>query len=721
MILKNLLFYKIILVLSLSSFAFIPPPPDEGMFPLPMIRQLNLNEAGLKIPVNEIYNPNEPSLIDALVRVDGCTGSFVSPDGLILTNHHCSFGAVQRVSTTEQNYLENGFKADSREDEIPAAGLTCRITVDYEDVSARVLSAANKENDFAARSEAIIKIRKEIEAEAEKMEAGIKAEVAEMFAGESYILFKYQTINDVRLVYIPPRSIGEFGGETDNWMWPRHTGDFSFLRAYVAPDGSPASYSPDNVPYKPKKHLQVEANGASENDFVFLLGYPGRTFKHQPSFFLEYQNEILLPYISTLYNYIIRRYEEYGEEDPEFALSTATFIKSMANVAKNYRGKLQGIKRLNLIERRKDEERKLQEFINNNNSLNKNYGSLLPEIEQVYDDKISSGRRALFFTNLSTRVSLYRLAENYIHYLEDIQKPDNERRDRFKEANLPFISTTLNSIYRNYREEVDKDVFYRMLLDASEAPELAELQPVSNLLKNGRESEVGIKNFINNIYSGSIVTDFDKFVRLFELDNDEALNDPLINFAKEIEELEKIETQREREREGKLNILLPQYMSAKREWQQKTFVPDANSTLRLTYGYVKGYNPADAVYYSPFTTRKGVIEKASDEGDYYMEKEIAARFAEKDNTRFIKNDLKDVPVALLYNTDTSGGNSGSPILNAEGKVVGVNFDRVFEATINDFTWSEQYSRSIGVDIRYILWVTEKIGGADNLLHEMGIK
>ena len=252
---KTLLLFLLPLLL-----AVIPTIPDEGMYPLSEIRKLDLNSAGLKIDIDEVYNPDGVSLTDALVRIGGCTGSFVSEEGLILTNHHCSFGAVQKVSTVENNYLENGLVAKTREEEIPAAGLTCRITVSYEDVSTKILSAANSVNDFTERINAISAAIKQIVSEEEKKDSTIKAEVSEMFAGQSYVLFRYKTINDIRLVYVPPRSIGEFGGESDNWVWPRHTGDFSFLRAYVAPDGSPASYSKDNVPYHPKKYLTVNTN-----------------------------------------------------------------------------------------------------------------------------------------------------------------------------------------------------------------------------------------------------------------------------------------------------------------------------------------------------------------------------------------------------------------------------------------------------------------------------
>ena len=287
-------------ILSLLVLAMFPSVPDEGMFPLSEISNLDLNSAGLKISVDEVYNPNGVSLVDALVKVGGCTGSFVSPEGLIITNHHCSFGAVRRARTIENNYLENGFLAETREEEIPAEGFTCRITDSYQDVSSEILEAANKVDDITDRIKVIRKKTKEILKREEEKDSKIKAEVSEMFVGQSYVRFRYKTVKDGRLVYIPPLSIGEFGGETDNWVWPRHTGDFSFLRAYVAPDGSSADYSEENVPFTPKKFLEVNPSGVNEEDFVFLLGYPGRTYKHQPSQFLKFQREYQLPYISKL-------------------------------------------------------------------------------------------------------------------------------------------------------------------------------------------------------------------------------------------------------------------------------------------------------------------------------------------------------------------------------------------------------------------------------------
>ena len=309
---------KTILFTTLMVFGILQSgytPPDEGMFPLSEIHKLDLKKAGLKIDQNEIYNPNGTSLVDALVNVGGCTGSFVSNEGLIITNHHCAFSAVQQASTPENDYLNKGLVAKSHEEEIEAKGLTCRITDSYEDVSDRVLGAVAQVTDPASRLQLINTTMKNIAAEAEKKDPSIKAEVSEMFIGKTYVLFRYKTILDVRLVYVPNRQIGEFGGETDNWVWPRHTGDFSFMRAYVGKDGKPAKYSKDNVPYTPKKFLKVNANGTDEEDFVFILGYPGRTFRHRPAEFIEYQQKFVLPYVSELYDFQNKTMENAGKKD----------------------------------------------------------------------------------------------------------------------------------------------------------------------------------------------------------------------------------------------------------------------------------------------------------------------------------------------------------------------------------------------------------------------
>ncbi len=710
---KNFL-YGILLVAIFLFAAMTPFSPDEGMFPLSEIHKIDLKKAGLKISVDDVYNPDGVSLIDALVNVGGCTGSFISPEGLIITNHHCAFGAVQRASTTENNFLENGFLAKERNEEIKAQGVVCRITDSYEDVSEKILNAANSAEDVSERAEAISKEINKIEKEEEEKDPTITAVVSEMFTGQSYVLFRYKTIKDVRLVYVPPRAIGEFGGESDNWVWPRHTGDFSFMRAYVAPDGSSAPYSEENVPYHPKKYLNINANGVGEGDFIFILGYPGRTFKHQPSQFLIYQQEFQLPYISELYDWLINYYEEKGADNPEFALDISTTIKGLANVMKNYRGKLKGLDRLDLVRKKQEEEKQLQSFINNNPELKDKYGNLLDKIDEVYTEILDEGRLPLVLSQLSRQSTAYRLAELLIQYHNELDKPEADRRFKNKED---FLVAT-SHLYSGFDTEIDKDITSKILSDAVEFPELKNVEPFSHF-SSGRNS---VENFLNKIFNNSIVFTQEHFENLAGKSVKEinSLDDPWIDFVRKVQDVKQERQKRSELREGKLNILLAQLMDAKKRWLNKSFVPDANRTLRLTYGYIKGYSPADAVYYEPITTLTGVIEKGKKSGEYKLPEKIRELYKNKDFGMFKSDKLNDVPVALLYNTDTSGGNSGSPIMNAYGELIGVNFDRAYEATINDYTWSAKYSRSIGVDIRYVLWITQKVGGADFLLKEMGV-
>ena len=714
---KNILFIFSLFILITLSFGYIPSKPDEGMFPLSDIKNINLNEKGLKISVDEVYNPNGVSLVDALVRIGGCTGSFVSDEGLIITNHHCVFGVVSNVSTVENNYLENGFLARTREEEIPAKGLSCRITDSYQDVSAEVLEAANKVDDISKRTTAISNKIKEIIDREQKKDSTIIADVSEMFVGEQYILFRYKTINDIRLVYVPPRSIGEFGGESDNWVWPRHNGDFSFVRAYVAPNGVSAKYAKENIPYHPKKFLQVNPNGVNEEDFVFILGYPGRTFKHQPSQFLIMQEKYQLPYIQDLFSWLINLYEKRGENDPEFALSIASTIKGLANTEKNYRGKIQGLQRLQLVKKKQDEEKLLQQYIDSDQILKGKYGNVLNEISEVYKGIFESGRRSLVLSMLSRNVNYYRLAELFIDYKNEMMKPEGERKSIYREDRKNEFYSALTNLYNNFRPDLEPQIFYKILNDATAFDELKDIEPFKSFGKVKDKQK-----YIADLYEESFIKNSKEYFDLLE-NNDEAIDkidDPFINIVKQTVGLANSEMKQSQLRDSELNILLAKLNDVKRQWLNKSFVPDANSTLRLTYGYVRGYSPADATYFSPLSTVTGMIEKGKDNGEFKLNQKLKELYERKDFGNFINPKLNDLTVAFIYNMDTSGGNSGSPIMDAYGRLVGVNFDRSFEATINDYTWSEKYSRSIGVDIRFVLWVTQKIGGADFLLKEMGV-
>jgi hypothetical protein len=693
--------------------------PDEGMYPINEILKLDLPSKGLKINPAEIYSKDK-SLVFAIVSV-GATGSFVSPDGLFVTNHHVAFGAVQAASTRDNDYIRNGFLARTKAEEIQAKGMTARITESFQDVSEEVLSAVGPTVDYAERTRAIEKRIKEIVARTEKENPGKRAEVAEMFIGKTYILFVYTYLKDIRLVYVPPRSIGEFGGEEDNWMWPRHTGDFSFLRAYVAPDGSPADYSPQNVAFRPKRYLKLDPHGVSEGDFIFLLGYPGRTYRHYAASYLAYEEEIRMPYVADWYAWQIDLMEKMGAGDRGVALQHAARIKGLANTMKNYRGKLKGMKRLGLVERRRQEEKSLQKFIESDEKRRAQYGTVLAEIEKVYDEMRSRAESGMILDYLRSSVSMLNRACTVYEAAKERQKPDLERESAYMDRNFAQTKQRLLLSLRNYYEPTDKAIFRELLKRASRLAESFRLKAVDDIFKSDF-SETAIDGYIEKAYAAARLNDPKFVVDLLGRTPEQvaAVQDPFLDLAKalylEIQEAR----ERQRAQRGALATLYARLSDVKELYQGKAFIPDANGTLRLTYGRIKGYSPADAVYYKPLTTLEGVLEKTTGIEPFDTPAALAALFKARDFGGFEHPQLQDVPVCVLYDTDTTGGNSGSPVLNARGELVGINFDRTYEATINDYAWSEQYSRSIAVDIRYVLWVTQKFAGADFLLREMGI-
>ncbi|MEW6702713.1 MAG: S46 family peptidase [Bacteroidota bacterium] len=703
----------------------IPALPDEGMYPLSGIDKVDLQKAGLKIGPKEIYNPNGVGLVDALVNLSGCTGSFISENGLIITNHHCAFGAITRASTVEKNYLDNGFLAKTLDEEIPSQGYTARITESYQDVSDIILGAIQNATEPAERTKIIAKKIKELSDAASNEKESIVAEVSEMFTGKNYLLFKYRIIRDVRLVYAPPQLIGNFGGETDNWIWPRHTGDFSIMRAYVAPDGKAAPYSKDNVPFKPKKFLKINPQGIEEGDFVFVLGYPARTFRHRPSYYLQYQQEYLLPYISNLYQFAIEAMQEISAGNKELELIFAPRIKGLANTMKNYQGKLKGLKKINLIAQKQEEEKLLRTFINTDPKLKSKYGNLFNEIHNVFDKINENAQADLWLKQIFNFSPTLSLANFIFTYIEEMQKPEAERKSGFQEKN---IAQTLSGIeVKNYNPDFEEAMMMKMLTDAAAFKQSQRIASVDELLEgNGTNSEEIFQEFITNSILNSKLHDKEFFNSLLKKTPEEiaSIQDPLFIFTKKVRMQNMVITKENERNEGKLNKLYGNLVEVKMQWKKTNpagFIPDANSTLRLTYGYIKGYNPADAIHYEPFTSIDGVIEKGNlGHEEFAVPDKVRTLYDKKDFGKYASKKTGKLPVAMLYNTDTTGGNSGSPVLNSYGELIGVNFDRTYEATINDFAWNESFSRSIGVDIRYVLWVMDKFSGADNLLKELNM-
>lgn len=710
-------------LITLGAFQFSAITPEEGMFPLSEIQKVDLKKAGLKIDQKEVYNPNGLSLIDALVNVGGCTGSFLSDAGLIITNHHCAFESVQLASTPENDYLTNGFVAKTMEQEIPAKNLTCKITDSYEDVSDKILSSVKDVNDPVERINAINKKIAEIIKEEQAKDASIKPEISEMFIGRTYVLFRYKIIKDVRLVYIPQRAIGEFGGESDNWVWPRHTGDFSFLRAYVAKDGSAATYSKENVPYKPKKFLKVNPNGANDGDFVFILGYPGRTFRNYPAKYVEYQEKFQLPYISSLYEWQNDQMAQTSV-NKELELKQASRIKRKANVLKNYKGKIKGLSGIQLVNQKYAQEKELQKFIDADPNLKTQYGSLMNNIEMVYNEIFADAKKYLVMEQLIPSSNALSAANIMLQMRKKIEAAKVEEQEKIYKEQASAAKKQINALYDTYVLETEKRLLKRALLDGLNLPaaEQYNVIPAYSYTKY-KNHDAFVNKYVDQLFAK---TKFNSEKYLSDaldltLKNFMELKDPMLELAvNAVTEVEK-KNAIQKVRNGKLNKLLADFVNVSILFKKTDFIPDANSTLRLTYGHVKGYTPVDATYMKPTTTLTGLIEKGTKEGDYYLPDYIRELYKKKDFGPWLTNDRKDVPIAFLYDMDTTGGNSGSPIMDENGNLVGVNFDRAFEATINDFAWNESYSRSIGCDIRYVLWVAQKVDKADNVIKELGLK
>ncbi len=681
--------------------------PDGGMYPINTLHQIPLKKAGLRITENDIYNPNGTGLLQAIVQIGGCTGSFVSGQGLIITNHHCSFSSLAPYSSTVNNLFEKGYLARSNKDELPMKGLSCKIMEDHSDVSAEVLAGTDTINDPLRKKTAIEKNMSKVSQLAQLKNDKLEVEISEMLPGKSYILFSYKVIKDIRIVYIPPRDIGEFGGETDNWTWPRHTGDFSFIRAYVNKNGDGAGYDTSNIPYQPKEYLNINATGADTGDFVFVLGYPGRTYRQEPAEFLKYQQDYQLPFISELYEWQINTMLDLGKSDSAYKIRQDPKIKSIANVMKNYKGKLEGLRKLDLYREKKADDIAIGSKITDP-SIRKKYFETLKGIYDVYTSAEKEYLKYAWYNRL--------LIDDYfikIAHVVDLCKTDyilNKKPD-----NILINSSVklLRDYYKSMYVKFDTVYFSKMLRDANGFD--ADNRPMTyGDAANGRKADPGLALAVSKLLDSSYIFDLlqNKANKLPKL------KDPFITLAKSYYADAKRLDSTETVYKTQIDALTATYIDLKMQALQEQFIPDANHTLRLTYGYVKGYSPRDGVYCHAFTTVAGMIEKNGENPDYKVDEELMKVFKQNVANEQAKN--HDVPLCLLYNTDTTGGNSGSPVLNKYGQLIGLNFDRNYEATINDYAWDDKYSRSIGLDIRFVLWDLKNVAGAKNILDEMFI-
>ena len=678
----------------------------EGMFPVNDLARLDLEAAGLSVTAADIFAPDGSSLVDAICKVNGCTGSFVSGEGLILTNQHCAFGAIQQAGKDGRDYLTEGFVARDRAGEFPASGFTVRITEGWRDVSAEVLEVVVADLDPLARTRAIERRIKELELQAERDNPGLRAEIAEMFRGRTYLLFLYTYLKDVRLVYAPSRDVGNFGGEEDNWVWPRHTGDFSFMRAYTAPDGSPAEYHRDNVPYRPRVHLPVATDGVGEGDPVFVLGYPGRTYRHRSAAFMRHEARVRMPWIVDWFGWQIRLMEANGDG------RLASRLKSLHNTHKNYRGKLQGIERLDLVAVREAADAGLAAWIDADPGRRECYGDILPALDAFYEE-LNAARPAEYWLRFIFKSPAYlRLALSVHEAARERGKPDLERETAYMDRNFDQTLAGLVVGAERLVPEVERAILAEALRRGGALPPAAVPEPLRDLVGDGQVENAAA--MLDDALARTNLADPQWVRSAAQLDSEQQvrLDDPFLELAARLYPAWERQREDGRRRRGRLDPLLAALVDARQERMGEDFVPDANGTLRLSWGTVEGYRPRDGVFFEPVTTVAGLLEKDTGRPPYRLPAKLRDR---------ARDGCSSVPVCLLYSTDTVGGNSGSPLLDARGRIAALNFDRPWEATINDYAWDRAWSRSIGVDIRYVLWVAGAVDGAEHLLREMGVR
>jgi len=702
----------------LVTTSFSPSEKEEGMFPLAQLNSLDLNAAGLRIPQSDIYSPGNIGLTNALVRLGGCTGSFISDRGLIITNHHCVYGSVASVSSPEKNYLENGFYAPTTEEELKT-GLPCRITQSFEDVSVGVLDGVEALSTAVEKKKRISENIKSIEEEQREANPDLEIQISEMFVGKFYTLFRYKLLDDVRLVYVPPQAIGKFGGESDNWVWPRHNGDFSVVRAYE-----------NGKPYQPQKHLQIKATGTSVNDFVFVLGYPGRTYRHAPAEFLTYQNNHVLPVISSWFDERIALLENDAKGDPAKKLRYASTLASLHNTTKNFKGKMQGLRRTDIIENRYSEQAQMQAFVDNNEGLKATYGDLLPQMSALYKRRMELADDYFLLNQMYGSSGVFFAAQFVDDGRNMLSKLSKVEKDSFFKEKKEGLLKELRSNQRIFTEDLDRQMFsvllYRVYRNGN-----GRVDDILQHLKLTNPSWKEMDDALKPLWKKTLFNDPKKTTEKFEKKPSKFFKQKgkLIQMAGMINNTARDMGGEWRSISDEIDVLMPALAELRELFFGGTFIPDANATLRLTYGYVRGYEPEDAVVNAPYTTIAGILEKVdgtpdsdNPNSDYYMPGNLLEKFRTiQPSDKLVHPVRKKVVVGILYNMDTTGGNSGSPILDADGMLVGINFDRAFSATINDFEWNESYSRSIGVDIRYVLYVMKYLGEADEILEELNVE
>ena len=675
--------------MALAAF-LAPARADEGMWLPALISQRigDMQAKGFKLTAEDIYSVNQASLKDAVVLFgSGCTGELVSNDGLLFTNHHCGYGYIQKHSSVEHDYLKDGFWALSRAEELANPGLTVSFLEYMQDVTAAVLKgydpATMTEED---RQRIVNENSNALKAEAVKDGIGLKASVEALYYGNQYFLFVFRVFSDVRLVGAPPSSIGKFGGDTDNWMWPRHTGDFSIFRIYADKNNNPAKYSEDNVPYHPKKFFKISRAGVKEGDFTFVYGCPGSTREYVTSDEVSYITEVSDPQKIDLRTQRLQIQKKYMGQDQAVRIKYSSKNASTANAWKKWQGEVKGVLKNKIVDRKKAYEARFRQW-----AKGTQYDGLLDKLAAVY------ARRNPYYI-------AYEYYNETIRSIEVLNFASQFRKDGRTKA----LDGAIESFFKDYYKPIDEEIFVAMMT-AFDKQLPDEFKP--QYFKDKLAQFGSIEAWKNSLFASTVFADKEKVLAIKEGENLNA--DPAIEmfsafnnwFTKDLRPVV-METSNE------LRLLYRDYMRGQMEFEKdKAFYPDANLTLRVAYGKVAGYKPADAIEYKPVSTLKGIMEKDNpDIFDYNIPQTLRDIYAEGGH--------EDQPVCFIATNHTTGGNSGSPVLNADGNLIGINFDRVWEGTMSDIAFDPEVCRNISLDVRYLLFNIEAIGHAAYLFDEM---
>jgi hypothetical protein len=698
---------------------------EEGMWIPMLLQQLNITQMqtmGLKLSAEDIYSINHSSMKDAIVLFGrGCTGVIVSGEGLLLTNHHCGYGSVQALSSLENDYLANGFWAEKRSDELPAKGLSVTLLVRMEDVTENALQGVAPGMTEQQRTAAVKTNIAAIEKES-VTGTDYEARVRPFYYGNRYYLFITEVFKDIRLVGAPPSSIGKFGGDTDNWMWPRHTGDFSVFRIYAGKDNKPAQYSSENVPYKPKYSLPVSIKGYSKGDFTFVFGYPGTTREYIPARGMEIiackENPVRVGLRQKRLDII------GGAMDTNrlIALQYAAKYAGIANYWKKMIGESREIRHLDAIAVKQKSEAHFILWANSDGLRQANYGALLGDFGKTYDRYEPLSMVSVYLNETATAPEIVRLAGSYQELVKLSQQKDPKKETLEKEILLRKEGA--RDFYKNYNAIVDRRIMTAML------PELQKHVPAEMLpgvfAEIDKKYHGEVDGYVADLYTRSIFADSAKLYALLSSykssDVKKILKDPGFIYTRSTNErLNRTVAPQLQQLQAHLDSLQRIYIAAQMEMQkERRFYPDANSTLRISYGKVDDYSPADGVTYSYFTTTDGILAK-EDPGicDYAVDPKLKALLTARDFGRFADAD-GTLHVAFTATNHTTGGNSGSPVLNAEGQLLGLNFDRNWEGTMSDLFYDPAQCRNITLDIRYCLFIMDKYAGAGHLVNEMTV-